>query len=448
MNKGLALVAFTWLVFGRIAFGQVTISQSDMPQVNDSLRFSTANPLLTELDSISEGGPNRIWNFTSLIPTRQDVARYQSALSINITYGVFFGFNSYGRKVLDSIGFGAFQAQNIYDFYRRSASKLEIVGRGATFSGISIPSNYSNNDEQYYLPITYLRNDTGTYKVSFTLPGVGSLIQTGSRRVLADGWGTITTPYGTYQALRVVSKVIRVDSIISSQLPIPIGFTTINYIYQWLAPGQRYPILEIESADVFGVRTVNAVRYRDIYRRIVPLAPTANFFAFDTDIDVGDSVLFFNLSQGQGLRYQWSNVPATGWQFGGGSSAGTANPFIKYTQAGVYSVRLQATNSGGTSDTLRRDYIRVNPAVGVESKFEKNSQWLYPNPSSNEVTLNLPGNGWEVELYSAHGSLVNRKMNIDNQSGRSLVLDGLPAGAYVLKAWRGSERRSTKIIVR
>ena len=84
-------------------------------------------------------------------------------------------------------------------------------------------------------------------------------------------------------------------------------------------------------------------------------APIANFSADKTNICVGMTVNFTDLSTF--VPSSWS------WTFQGGTpSTSTAqNPSVTYNTAGTYSVQLTATNSNGSDAEIKTAYITVSP---------------------------------------------------------------------------------------
>ena len=111
---------------------QITITQADMPVVNDTIRISVATPLANSLN-FNQTGANTNWDFSTLQAGSQEVVRYVSSLST--PYGFYF-LNTYGNKIADSLGgFGAFSFKNVYNFYRRTAQKFTAEGLGVSVMG-------------------------------------------------------------------------------------------------------------------------------------------------------------------------------------------------------------------------------------------------------------------------------------------------------------------------
>ncbi len=82
-------------------------------------------------------------------------------------------------------------------------------------------------------------------------------------------------------------------------------------------------------------------------------SPVANFSAATTDICIGQSIQFTDLS---------TNAPSSwSWTFTGGSpsSSNNQNPTIVYNVAGTYAVSLTVSNGTGTDNETKTGYITV-----------------------------------------------------------------------------------------
>jgi hypothetical protein len=85
-----------------------------------------------------------------------------------------------------------------------------------------------------------------------------------------DGYGTITTPYGTFDVLRIKHDIDEIDSLYTV-LPI-LGGTWIpldipvSHEYEWWTNGQKEPILRFKTNEIAGNEIVTSIEYRDSYR--------------------------------------------------------------------------------------------------------------------------------------------------------------------------------------
>jgi PKD repeat protein len=128
-------------------------------------------------------------------------------------------------------------------------------------------------------------------------------------------------------------------------------------------------------------------------------APVAEFVADETEITIGTTVSFEDLS---------IHDPETwAWVFSGGipSTSTEQNPEVKYDNAGDFDVELTVTNAFGESTVIKPEYIHV--AVGISDLTPTLKDiFLYPVPSAGEVNLeNIPV-PVDMEIYSLIGEKV------------------------------------------
>ncbi len=111
-----------------------------------------------------------------------------------------------------------------------------------------------------------------------------------------------------------------------------------------------------------------------------PQSLTAYFEADQTDIVVGSSVTFTDMSVG-GTPTSWS------WTFEGGEPATSTeqNPVVTYNTVGTYDVTLTVSDGTNTDTYVRNDYIDVS--VGVDENV-LGSLIIYPNPFTNQLVIN------------------------------------------------------------
>jgi len=275
--KHFLLTMFVVITFNN-SNAQITITMSQMPSSGDTGRYSIAN--LNSISNYTTTGANYNWDFSSLVPNDQWMRKFQPSLST--PYGFYFLPPKYGEKTLDSVpipniplGGISISIKNIFSFYRKnSTTSFNSEGLGLTLSGIPIGATFSDEDELYKFPLDYLDRDSTTFKLS--TPS-NSLIpftykKQGYRITEADGWGTVTTPYGTEPCLRVVTTQYSIDTIAISALPAgfnKFGFPNYMRSYQWLTLNEKIPYLEVLGNVVLGNFTATQVRYRDMIRYFV-----------------------------------------------------------------------------------------------------------------------------------------------------------------------------------
>lgn len=265
--KKLLLPLLTLLSLPFFAQTPITLSNSNFPSSGDTLRYSNAQ--LSSIGNYTQTGANFNWNFSSLIPISQGVRSYKSAFLTPYAF-FFIGLNEYGEKVNDTINLGLVTLTDVYNFYKKSTSPNAYIvdGLGLKISGVPVPSYYSDKDELYMFPMSYPKYDSTTFK--FSTPTTTLLPLTyskqGYRVTVVDGWGNITTPYGTAPCLRVVTTQYSKDSVKTTLLPFPVGFNNYQRSYQWLTTTTKIPYLEVNGNLVGSTFTPTQIRFRDTYR--------------------------------------------------------------------------------------------------------------------------------------------------------------------------------------
>jgi PKD repeat protein len=424
---------FTLLVVSLLcvpAFAQITITKNDMPGQNDTIRYSNAaNNSAINYDTTGAG---ITWDFSIVKPQSQGLYEYKSALLINLVYLPFFGLTAYGLKVADSISLGIVTLRDIYSFYKNSNTKFVIEGTGISFNGVPTPQNYSDVDEVYQFPLDYTNRDSSTFAVTTDLGGVITYSQSGYRINEAEGWGTVITPYGTFNALKIKTTVLERDTITNSSIPFPVAFSRTTIEYKWLVNGEKIPVFQVSGNKTGNNFQPNQIRYRDKFIDSLNIkAPTADFIADKTTCTVYDTVTLTNLTQPNDTndKWQWNITPNT-FSYLNGTGTTSKNPVVKFNNKGKYSVRLTASNKGGTDVSFKPQYITVDFALGVESVTE-NLLKLYPNPVTDFLKVENARVGDRIELYDVNGRLVLQSKVEATQT--ELQLQAISKGIYFLK---------------
>ena len=246
-----------------IAQTPITLGNSNMPGSGDTLRYTGF--IVSTAGNYTQTGTNLNWNFSHVTSTTEGLRSFKSALQTPY-FLMFFGFNEYGEKIADTLGAGPLTLTNYYNFYKKQSNPAAFIadGVGMTFSSVPIPSYYSDKDELYNFPMTYPKYDSTAFKFSTTTGGIIPINYTkvGYRVTIVDGWGTITTPYGTENCLRLITTQYATDSIKNTIIPFPLGFPNYQRSYQWLTIGSKIPYLEITGNLVGGNFTPTLSRYR------------------------------------------------------------------------------------------------------------------------------------------------------------------------------------------
>lgn len=263
-----------------LSFAQITITDSDFSDGGDTALISLATD--PNIDYASTG-TNFTWDFSSLTHDSQEIKEYfnisSASFLANFTFGTFAAsdyqatnFAASSAIPLDQIG--GILPVNISDvslFSKVSSNAITSVGYGVTVEGTEIPFKSDTIETRYELPLNYgdTYSSRGYSNLDMNPVYNGIWRQYRQRTSVVDGWGTITTPFGTFDALRIDHTITEVDSVFIEafgtgfwvELPIPD-----SHDYEWWTNGQKEPLLKITVSDVLGAQTVTAIEYRDIYR--------------------------------------------------------------------------------------------------------------------------------------------------------------------------------------
>ena len=262
-----------------LLFGQITLTQSDFANANDTVRMSSTTDLTVDFTST---GPNYTWDFSNLVAADQNLIEFNSMTNASIyVYAVFGTFAPQEYRAsyfvpsdaipLDLIsGFLPVNITDVFQYSRSSADSITSIGFAVSIEGNEVPFKSDTIETRYKFPMNF--NDTyssrGYSNMDMNPFYNGIWRQHRTRNSEVDGWGSITTPYGTFDALRIKHSITESDSIYMDilgtgtwiNLPIPD-----SYIYEWWTNNQKEAILRISTSAILGNEVVTAIEYRDIY---------------------------------------------------------------------------------------------------------------------------------------------------------------------------------------
>ncbi len=259
-------------VFANI-FGQITISRLDMPFPNDTIYMGTQNFYFGT--GFTAAGPNQSWDFSALQSATTRLDTFVSIASTPFAYQLFFNnplppYNenrsNVAMKLNDSTlpQLGPIQFSNVYGYFKNpNTPAIPIInpnpprlyaqtGFGAQLSllPLSVPYKPAKDmDILYEFPLQYLDSNNCESEWELSVPNIGFISETRIRENKVDAWGSVITPIGTFNVLRVKSYNIISDSIkiADSLLPIPIpGIRITRYEteYKWIANGRKLPLVK------------------------------------------------------------------------------------------------------------------------------------------------------------------------------------------------------------
>src|SRR3989339_448612 len=195
------------------------------------------------------------------------------------------------------------------------------------------------------------------------------------------------------------------------------------------------------SIIIISIMIAGASLWNGCKKESIKNPPTANFNSNVTNIIVGQSVNFTDLSTG--------NPTSWSWTFDGGTpnTSNAANPIVQYNTAGVYSVTLTAINADGTNTITKDNFITVtNPLPTTNLTFNNKIFTPIIVTCNNETQTIAVGGSVSYAItgtsvnYTAStkgttssGSLIGLEMTWANSvtlSGSSQSLDLITSSSY------------------
>lgn len=241
---------------------QIVIDDNDMPDVGDTIRLSqafTAGGIDYTLT-----GNNYTWDFSGLNIITQRVDTFVSVLSTPLIYQIVFLYPFVSTIASPQQDFDLIpnlQVNDVYRFYKESSSSFADVGFGAYINEIPIPIKYDEPDVLYKFPVTVGAVDSSSSGFSFDIPGLGFFLNSKKRINTVDGWGTLTTPYGTFETIRIKSDIIQYDSIYIDSIGVGIPVNRTITEYKWLGNNFGIPLLYISKEGLaLTVNYIDSVR--------------------------------------------------------------------------------------------------------------------------------------------------------------------------------------------
>lgn len=353
MKKALFLCALVIQSFAIQA--QITYNSVNSVSVGDSIHISSSIAGLQNF-RFDTTGANISWNFSSLPLASQSDSKWLDpskagyknswCASNSVVLGCnskFTQFTDLGTQGLDSVVIGSVSFKNIVHHYKNGSSSLEYKMFGATIQvgglPITVPIAYSNPDTVLSFPLQYGGKDSNNFVYSIDLNSLGvnfKNIVRGKRVNEVQGWGSITTPYKTYNSvLKVKTIIYKEDSLYTGQAITGKLDTTVKY--SWYDVNEEIPVLEVEGTLVLGATVYSKANYIDTLRCITPKA----FFTYSPLIPYYDTTTF-------STDISFGNLSASSdsllWDFGDGTTSNLINPTHTFKCPGIQNVKLIAVN--------------------------------------------------------------------------------------------------------
>jgi len=273
------------------AFNQITIDQNDFPGSDDTALVSISDD--TNID-LTETGANYTWDYSDLHISSQRIDTffnlsdasflYQAQFNNVFTepdYAADFYSNLIGFDLPGASGAGISISKPV-SFVRVTSSLYQNVGIGVELNEIEVPMAADTIDVEYELPMTFGDSwNSDSYIYVDLNPAFNGIFQRYQYRTSeVDGWGTITTRFGTFDVIRVRSEIAYDDS---AYLDFGFGGTWLELptpdeaVYTWWSEGNKVPIMRVVAQSVGSVETITRVEFKDQSRNLAGITESENF---------------------------------------------------------------------------------------------------------------------------------------------------------------------------
>ena len=164
------------------------------------------------------------------------------------------------------------------------------------------------------------------------------------------------------------------------------------------------------------------------------ISPVAEFSADNTAPAVGQTVNLTDLSTGSPTSWSWSFNPTT-ITYVSGTSSSSQNPQVQFNSSGYYSVTLTATNTYGSDDEIKTNYILAGTAgnwTGATSTdWGTASNWETLAIPNNTDNVTIPASATNYPVYTGNFALGTHCNDMTLEGNASFISTGdmtIPAG--------------------
>lgn len=396
MKKTLTLLAHLFL-------GATAMAQSQLPNTN----FENWSTDVDGHDSLNGWSSSNPVVMHPVISLRKETGAYQGTYAAKVTTAPF-GFVQYSTLGILVNGSAEFSYGG-----GGGGSNVEYVSGGGTPISVK-PSELKG----YYKYVTGSPSDKGLAKILVTKYNT-----TTNKRD--------TVSYATYnfmpQAAYTAFAIPLPDLMPGTN---PDTITTIFYSsdISTLAPNGVFSDLFLDTVT--------------LTKQVTP--PVAAFTADVTSGTTNTVVTFTDNSTHTPTAWTWTFTPNT-VAYQSGTTASSANPVVKFTAAGTYTVKLKVSNTDGSDSLTRSNYIQIQNGTGIDDKVTAAETFFYPNPAKDKIRLSPASLGAALVISDVYGKTV---LQLEKVSRQDLDISGFAPGIYFLTLYDKNQFHTGKLLIR
>ncbi len=322
---------------------QITFDVEDMLPFGDSIVYHTDTTSL--FLTAGDAGENQTWNYSDLLQETQftsysiDPATTANAADFPTATHAF------------DFGGGGF-----YFYMENSVTESQAIGFAGDFFGTGNPMSniFLDPQKQFEFPMMYNTSFADNYSFSMTFDGadfgVDSIrfTRTATYDVEIDGWGEITTPFGTYECYRRHILDSYEDVIEVFQF-VWIPFQTDNGVdesYEWITREAHGSVLTMNIDNATGETT--SIDYAEVEA----LPPNSNYnledkIAIDLYPNPTSEIIYLTI-ESSNENYEVNIFDTAGRKVYEDNSvtSGTHSISLKNQATGNYLMQIKETKTG------------------------------------------------------------------------------------------------------
>ncbi|RMG86397.1 MAG: PKD domain-containing protein [Bacteroidetes bacterium] len=364
--KTKALLTFLFLAgLSTMLPAQITLTADDFPAIGDVL-ITKSDTVNTNVN-VGVPGPDQVWDFSQLTPQSFLPQSFVDPASTPSA-------DAFPDATI------AISTQGTFSYAKVLPTKAESLGFSLDLDGTGVYTAFpfQNPGTIAVFPLTYGTTFQDTFSFDVTLvgdpqQGLDSIRvkQIATVEAEVDAYGTVITPNGSFEALRLVDSTTTVDSIwaYSSFLGwflVQSGVTPSKDI-QWFARESKGPLVTL-GFDTDG--NITSVDYTDVFPLPVP--------DFEFNETTNGTFAFTDKSL--------NNPTSWLWDFGDGNTSTEQNPTHTYAVPGDYEVCLTVTNNAGSLTTCQTISVVLIPVADFDFEMDGFGGVMFTDMSTNNPT--------------------------------------------------------------
>lgn len=226
------------------------------------ITYLTSSPGFALDFDLETAGGDLEWDITDFESAAEQVEFYEDIADMGFFYQLVFSnpgspevLATHAIESVDLEGIDVdidlpVELSDVYQFYRNDTTGYYEVGLAFSVSGFPLVTPYDDTDRIYKFPLTFDERDTSSVAFEIELPTLGFYGQDGMRYSHVDAWGTLTTPYGEYEVLRVRAERLITDTISISEFGIEQTIERpLQIDYAWISPDHPGEILRVSTIE-------------------------------------------------------------------------------------------------------------------------------------------------------------------------------------------------------